>query len=83
MTPCRGNVMKLKLTQVITNNKQQLLFLFACLLLFFFLFLFVFAFLFFFCFLFFLVNKVLTGFLARVLAQSPGSNPGFDVSLSL
>ena len=27
-------------------------------------------------------RKVLTGVLARVLARSPGSNPGFDVSLS-
>ena len=79
MTPCRGNVMKLKLTQVITNNKQQLLFLFACLL-FFFLFLPFFLFLFF-C--FFRLTKVLTGVLARVLAQSPRLNPGFDVRLSL
>ena len=28
------------------------------------------------------IRKVLAGVLARVLARSPGSNPGFDVSLS-
>ena len=28
------------------------------------------------------IRKVLTGVLAQVLARSPGSNPGFDVSLS-
>ena len=28
------------------------------------------------------IRKVLTGVLGRVLARSPGLNPGFDVSLS-
>ena len=79
MTPCRGNVIKLKLTQVITNNKQQLLLSFASFLFFFF----CFCLSFFFFFLYFLANKVLTGVLARVLAQSPGSNPGFDIDVSL
>ena len=29
------------------------------------------------------IRKVLTGVLARVQALSPGSNPGFDVNLSI